>query len=91
MGQPLTFSNLFETQVVAVIPVFVNISFLLGEPLPCNPEAETALQPLIWHSEGLSFQLKYFLEECAFHSHRFLDATHAAHTILYHNVKNVIL
>ena len=29
-------------------------------PLPCNPEAETALQPLIWHSEGLSFQVNHF-------------------------------
>ena len=27
--------------------------FLLGEPLPCNPSAETAIQPLIWCSEGL--------------------------------------
>ena len=30
---------------------------LLGEPLPFNPEAETALQPLIEHYEGLSFQI----------------------------------
>ena len=35
-----------------------------NNPLPCNPEAETALQPLIWHFEGLSFRVKYFLEEC---------------------------
>ena len=27
--------------------------FLLGEPLPCNPEVETALQPVIRHSKGL--------------------------------------
>ena len=38
-------------------------TLLLRELLPCNPEAEAALQPLIWHSEGLSFQGKYFLEK----------------------------
>ena len=46
-----------------MIPVSVNKTLLLGKPLPCNPEAETALQPLIWHSEGLYF---HFLEECFF-------------------------
>ena len=30
-----------------VLPVSVNKPFLLREPWPCNPEAETALQPLI--------------------------------------------
>ena len=29
------------------------ISCFLREPLPCNPAAETALQPLIWCSESL--------------------------------------
>ena len=28
-------------------------TLLLGEPLPCNPAAETALEPLIWCSESL--------------------------------------
>ena len=44
-------------------------SFLLSEPLPCNPEAETAIQPLIWHCEGLSSQLSCFPKECSFHGH----------------------
>ena len=34
-----------------VIPVSVKQTLLLGEPLPCSPEAETAIQPLIWCSE----------------------------------------
>ena len=49
-----------------MIPVSVNKTLLLGKPLPCNPEAETALQPLIWHAEGLYFQGYYFLQECFF-------------------------
>ena len=35
----------------AMTPVSEEI-FLSGEPLPCSPAAETALQPLIWCSEG---------------------------------------
>ena len=35
-----------------VIPVSVNKTRLLREPLPCNPAAETALQHLIWCSES---------------------------------------
>ena len=31
-----------------VVPVSVKRTFLLCEPWPCNPAAETALQPLIW-------------------------------------------
>ena len=37
-----------------VVPVSVKKKVLLGEPLPCNPSAETAIQPLIWSSESLS-------------------------------------
>ena len=48
-------------------PVFVTKTCLLGEPLPCNSEAEIALKPLIWHSEGLSFQVNsFFLKDCFF-------------------------
>ena len=32
-------------------------TLLLGGPLPCNPAPETALQPLIWHSESLSSRM----------------------------------
>ena len=60
-----------------MVPVPVNIcmyiyiyiyiyNVVLGEPLPCNPEAETALQPLLWHSEGLHFQVYYSMEESFF-------------------------
>ena len=31
-----------------MIPVSVNNTFLAGEPLPCDPAASTASQPLIW-------------------------------------------
>ena len=30
------------------IPVSVKKTFVLCQPLPCNPAAETPLQPLIW-------------------------------------------
>ena len=46
-------------------------TLLLGEPLPWKAPAETALQPLLWHSEGLSFQGYHFLEECFFR-HRYV-------------------
>ena len=36
-----------------VLPVSVKKTLLLGEPLPCTPAAETALQSLIRHSESL--------------------------------------
>ena len=41
-------------------------TLLSGGPLPCNPEAEAALQPMIWHSEGLAFQGYYFPEDILF-------------------------
>ena len=33
---------------LSLIPVSAKIIFPLGEPEPCNPSAETAIQPLIW-------------------------------------------
>ena len=45
-------------------------ALLLGEPLPCDPAAETAILPLIWHSEGLSSRGSSLPEECFFHRHR---------------------
>ena len=41
-------------------------TLLLCEPVPCNPVAETALQPLIQHSESLSPQASSSPEECFF-------------------------
>ena len=38
----------------------------LCEPSPCNPSAETAIQPLIWCSESLYAELYFSLEECFF-------------------------
>ena len=65
LGSPRVFSP-WVALADPVPPVSVKITLLSGEPLPCNPEAETALQPLIWHAEGLSFQGQSFLEECFF-------------------------
>ena len=39
-----------------ILLIITTLTFLSGEPPPCNPAAETALQPPIWHSEGLSSQ-----------------------------------
>ena len=39
-------------------------TLLLGEPLPCSPEAETASQSLIWSSGNQYSNVDYFLEEC---------------------------
>ena len=42
---------------VMIVPptgVCEQTTLLLGELLPCKSEAETALQPLMWHSESLS-------------------------------------
>ena len=52
--------------MLIVIPVSVKQTLLFCEPLPCNPAAETALQPPIWccssqYSQGLSYP-----EECFF-------------------------
>ena len=41
-------------------------TLLLDEPWPCNPEAETALQPLIWCSESLFSHVPSSLEELFF-------------------------
>ena len=41
-------------------------TFRLGEPRPCKPAPETALQSLIWHSESLSFQMSFPPEQCFF-------------------------
>ena len=35
-----------------LIPVSVKETLVLGEPWPCHPAAETALQPRIWCSES---------------------------------------
>ena len=43
-----------------------NSGFLFCQPLPCDPAAEIALQPLIWCSESLSAQESSSLEECFF-------------------------
>ena len=59
-----------EQAAVCVLPASVKKQLLLGEPWPSNPEAETALQPLIWHSEGLSYQGSSSLEDCFFHRRR---------------------
>ena len=39
---------------LAAMPVSVNKTSLLREPLPCNLATETALRPLIWCSDGCS-------------------------------------
>ena len=38
----------------AWVPMSVKRTLLSGKPSPCNPAAETALQPLMWCSESLS-------------------------------------
>ena len=48
------------------MPVSVNKTLLLREPLPCNPAAETAIQPLIWCSESQHSNVYSFREECFF-------------------------
>ena len=37
------------------LPVSVKQTLLLGEPSPCNPSAEIAIQPLIWRFKNLYF------------------------------------
>ena len=57
-------------------------ALLLGEPSPCNPSAETALQPLIWCSESLSSYMDSSPEECFFHRRRYVsDETFATPSI----------
>ena len=51
--------------------------YLLLEPLPCNLSADTAFQPLIWHSEGLSCQGFSFLEACFVRRHRYVHGSGA--------------
>ena len=43
-----------HVMIAQVIPVSVKHKLLLHRPLPCKTAAETAIQPLIWHSESLS-------------------------------------
>ena len=54
---------------LAEVTVSVNKTLLLHEPLPCNPAAETALQPLISCSESSSSDVYSSPEECFFHRH----------------------
>ena len=51
---PVQASLLLFTRVPSppVIPVSVKITLILREPWPCDPAAETAIQPLIWCSES---------------------------------------
>ena len=39
-------------------------TLILGKPFPCDQEAETAFQPLIWCSESLYSQGNSFLYGC---------------------------
>ena len=39
-------------------------TLLFCRPLPCNPAAEAALQPVIWRSEGSCSQVSSSPEEC---------------------------
>ena len=41
-------------------------TFPLCQPLPCNPAAESAIQPLIWCFENISSYMVYFPEELFF-------------------------
>ena len=50
----------------SLLSVSVKKTFLSGEPLPCSPEAETALQPLSWLSESSSSHMLFSPEECFF-------------------------
>ena len=45
------------------LPASVKRTLLLRELLPCNPAAETALRPLIWHTGSLSSHLSPSPEE----------------------------
>ena len=38
--------------ITLLLPASVNNTYLLCEPLPCNPATETAPQPLLWRSES---------------------------------------
>ena len=70
----------------ATLPVSVEKTFLSREPLPCNPAAETALQPLIWCSERESSHVSSSPEECFFHRRRYrLAPKHGlpAHVLLH--------
>ena len=45
-------------------------TFLLSEPLPCSPAAETAILPLSWCSESCSSHRSSSPEECFVDRHR---------------------
>ena len=59
-----------------VIPVSVKKTLFLGEPLPYNPAAETALQALIWCSEKNKSNVHSSPEECLFHRHQYVRDRH---------------
>ena len=59
-----------EKLALRVPPESVIKSFLLCQPLPGNAAAETALQPLIWSSDGPFPQISSSPEECFFHRNR---------------------
>ena len=65
-------------------------TLLLAEPLPRNPEAETALQSLIWHSEGLFVRPNYSQEECFFHRHRYSHLI-LSYLILYYLILSYLI
>ena len=46
------------------IPVSVKTTFLLCQLLPCSPEAEPALQPLMWRFESWFSRMYSSPEEC---------------------------
>ena len=52
--------------MIVIVLIVVITTLLLWEPLPCNLSSETALQPLVWHSEGLSSQGYFFPEGGSF-------------------------
>ena len=60
-------------------------TLLLHEPLPCNPTAEAALQPLIWCSASFNSSVSCSPEDCFFHRHRYDISWYAMSdcTILY--------
>ena len=60
------------------IHTYYNIYFCLRKPLPCNPAAETPLQPLTLHFSSQLFQGSSSLEECAFFTDTGIDIEEAS-------------
>ena len=67
---PKSISNVRAAAFVVFMPVSVKTTLLFCKPLPCNPAVETAIQPLIWCSEGSFSQGSSSPEEGFFHRHR---------------------